>query len=181
MSDVPKESRSAWLDSFRLWGPCSLIGIGTAIAAFAADQIHKYWMMDIYGIAERGRVTVTSFFDLVMIWNHGISYGLLQQDSTAGRVLLMAVSLVAVAALYLWMSNATSRLVSISLGLIMGGALGNLADRVVHGAVADFFSFHYSGFYWYVFNIADAAITIGVIGLVIDWVFPSHTKVPKGV
>ncbi|HKJ62117.1 MAG TPA: signal peptidase II, partial [Hyphomicrobiales bacterium] len=68
-----------------------------------------------------------------------------------------------------------------SIGLITGGALGNLIDRTVHGAVADFFSFHYAGYYWYVFNIADVAITFGVLGLLIDWIAPGHTKVSKSV
>src|SRR4030042_985008 len=92
----------------------------------------------------------------------------------------VAVALLAVAAgalLVLWMSNAASRLVAISLGLIVGGALGNIADRIMHGAVADFFSFHYAGYYWYVFNIADVAITAGVIGLIIDWLItPSPSE-----
>ncbi|MGB0087113.1 MAG: signal peptidase II [Rhodomicrobiaceae bacterium] len=181
MSDVPKDSRSAWPDGIWPWGRYSLLGIGVAIATFAADQIHKYWMIEIYRIGERGRVTVTSFFDLVMLWNRGISYGLLPQHSDAGRILLVVLALLAVFALLLWMGNTTARLVSISLGLIIGGALGNLADRLIYGAVADFFSFHYAGFYWYVFNIADVAITAGVIGLVLDWLRPSHTNVPKSV
>ena len=134
-------------------------------------------MIETYRIAERGRVEITPFFDLVMIWNRGISYGLLQQDSITGRLLLMVFSITAVTVLYLWMSNAASRLVAISLGLIVGGALGNIADRIMHGAVADFFSFHYAGNYWYVFNIADVAITVGVIGLIIDWLItPSPSQ-----
>jgi signal peptidase II len=138
-------------------------------------------MIEIYRITESDRVTVTSFFDLVLLWNRGISYGLLPQNSMTGRLLLMGLAMMAVIALLVWMGGTASRLVSVSLGLIIGGALGNLADRFVYGAVADFFSFHYAGFYWYVFNIADVAITAGVVGLVLDWLHPSHTNVPKGV
>lgn len=138
-------------------------------------------MLEIYGIAERGRVAVTTFLDLVMVWNPGISYGLLPQDGGLGQVALIVFSAVAVVALFLWMSNAASRLVAISLSLIVGGAIGNMIDRIVYGAVADFFSFHYAGFYWYVFNIADVAITVGVLGLILDWLWPSHTKVPKSI
>ena len=84
-------------------------------------------------------------------------------------MVLISFSLAMVAALTLWMINAASRLSAFSLGLIVGGALGNAADRAVHGAVADFFSFHYAGYHWYIFNIADVAITAGVIGLLLDW------------
>jgi signal peptidase II len=179
------EKRSGALGGIRFWGPYNGLGLGVALIAFASDQLHKYWMLEIYRIAERGRVSVTSYLDLVMAWNPGISYGLLPQNSDGGRLALVGFSAVAVAALYLWMSNAGSRLVSLSVGLIIGGALGNLLDRLVHGAVADFFSFHYAGFYWYIFNIADVAITAGVIGLILDWLLdwlrPSHTKVPKSV
>jgi signal peptidase II len=171
----------ASIGAIRFWGHHTALGLAIAALALLADQLNKYWMMEIYGIAERGRVAVTSFFDLVMIWNPGISYGLLPQDSDTGRIVLIAISTAAVGALFLWMSNAASRLVAVSLGLILGGALGNLIDRLAHGAVADFFSFHYAGYYWYVFNLADVAITVGVIGLVLDWLLPSHTKVPKGV
>ena len=163
------------------WGPYNRLGLIVAFTALAADQIHKYWMMEIYRIAEKGRVAVTPFLDLVMVWNPGISYGLLPQDGALGRLLLIGFSVIAVVALFLWMSNSVSRLVAVSLGLIIGGAIGNLIDRTVYGAVADFFSFHFEGFYWYVFNIADVAITVGVMGLVLDWLRPSHTKVPNGV
>ena len=107
--------------------------------------------------------------------------GSCSRTALTGRLLLMVFSVTAVTVLYLWMSNAASRLVAISLGLIVGGALGNIADRVMHGAVADFFSFHYAGYYWYVFNIADVAITAGVIGLIIDWLItPSPPRAAAG-
>lgn len=169
MSRTESETEQGRFGKLRLWGRFSLLGLTVAILAFAADQAHKYWMIDIYRVAERGRVGITPFFDLVMTWNHGISYGLLQQDGMAGRLLLTAFSVTAVTVLALWMSNSASKLVAVSLGFIIGGALGNIADRLMHGAVADFFSFHYAGYYWYIFNIADVAITAGVIGLIIDW------------
>jgi signal peptidase II len=155
---------------FRLWGPASGLGLFTAVAAFALDQAHKYWMLEVYRIAERGRVEITSFFDLVMAWNKGVSYGLFAQHSSAGRFILIAISLAAVIGLFIWMANSFTRLAGLPLGLIIGGALGNLMDRIVHGAVADFFHFHYAGYSWYVFNIADVAIVAGVIGLLLDWI-----------
>jgi signal peptidase II len=179
MSRTEMETEQGRFGNLRLWGRYSGLGLAVALVALAADQAHKYWMLHIYRIAERGRIEITPFFDLVMTWNHGISYGLLQQDSTLGRLALMVFSVAAVAVLFLWMSNAASRLVAISLGFVIGGALGNITDRVIHGAVADFFSFHYAGYYWYVFNVADVAITAGVIGLILDWMIaPSPAKDP---
>jgi signal peptidase II len=164
-SEADMTSQARW----RLWGPASGIGVAAAVLAYAADQAHKYWMLDIYRIGERGRVAVTSWFDLVMAWNKGVSYGLFAQHSTTGRLVLIGVSLVAVTGLLIWMANSLTRLAGLSLGLIIGGALGNLTDRIVHGAVADFFHFHYAGFSWYIFNVADVAIVAGVIGLMLDW------------
>jgi signal peptidase II len=176
MSRTEVETEQGRFGNLRLWGRFSPFGLAVAVVALAADQAHKYWMLQIYRIAERGRTEIAPFFDLVMTWNHGISYGLLQQDSTFGRLALMVFSVVAVAVLFLWMSNAASRLVAISLGLIIGGALGNITDRIMHGAVADFFSFHYAGYYWYVFNVADVAIGAGVIGLILDWMIAPAPK-----
>lgn len=181
MSAASEQNQAESAGGFHYWSGYSRMGLTAAFFALLIDQIHKYWMIEIYSIAERGRVAVTSFFDLIMIWNPGISYGLLPQESAAGRIGLMAVSLAAISALFLWMSNAGSRLAAVSLGLIIGGAIGNLIDRLIYGAVADFFSFHFAGFYWYVFNLADVAIAAGVVGLILDWILPSHTKVPKRV
>ena len=156
---------------FRFWGPASSFGLLAALLAFVFDQAHKYWMLDVYRIGERGRVEITPFFDLVMAWNKGVSYGLFPQQGSAGRFVLIAVSLIAVASLLMWMANSMTRFAALSLGLIIGGALGNLTDRLIYGAVADFFHFHYGDFSWYIFNIADVAITVGVIGLILDWIW----------
>jgi signal peptidase II len=160
---------------FRLWGPASGLGLATAVLAFALDQAHKYWMLEVYRIGERGRVEIAPFFDLVMAWNKGVSYGLFAQHNTTGWLILIALSVAAVIGLLMWIANAGGRLPAIALGMIVGGALGNLTDRVVHGAVADFFHFHYAGFSWYVFNIADVAICAGVAGLLLDWLFSSRS------
>ncbi len=159
---------------FRLWGPASSLGLVAALLAFALDQAHKYWMLEVYRIGERGRVEITPFFDLVMAWNKGVSYGLFAQHNTTGWLVLIGLSLAAVTGLLIWMANSGGRFPAVALGLIVGGALGNIADRLVHGAVADFFHFHYAGFSWYVFNIADVAICVGVTGLILDWLFSSR-------
>lgn len=147
------------------------IGVVALLVAFLADQLHKYWMLEVYGITEGSRIAVTPFLDLTLVWNKGISYGLFRQEDPTGRYILIGFALVAAVFLAAWMVNASSRLVAISLGLIVGGALGNVADRLFRAekAVADFFSFHYGDFYWYVFNIADVAITVGVLVLLLDW------------
>lgn len=162
-----------------IWGRLSGFGLMIAALAFVADQTHKYWMIHIFNIAGRGRVQVTPFLDLVMVWNPGVSYGLFPQNDAAGRLLLIAIGIAAAIALCLWLAQLTSAWTAASVGLIAGGALGNTVDRIVYGAVADFFSLHVSGFYWYVFNVADVAIVAGVIGLLGETVFGSHKNVAK--
>jgi signal peptidase II len=161
----------------RFWNPVSaLFGFLTALSAFALDQVYKYWMIEIYMIGARGRVEITSYFDLVLSWNHGISYGLFQQHSTLGKALLIGFALVAVTVLSIWMVREQSRLTAASIGFIIGGALGNVADRFIHGAVADFFLLHYGEHEWYIFNIADVAIGVGVAGLLFSWFILSRRK-----
>ena len=152
-----------------LWGPYSRLALLVVLATFAIDQAHKYWMLYVYGIAGKGRVAVTPFLDLVFVKNTGISYSLFDQDSQAGQNMLAAFAVLASAAMWAWLARSdTSRLMAWSLALIIGGALGNALDRVLIGGVADFFSAHAWGFYWYVFNIADVAIVAGVAGLLYD-------------
>ena len=156
------------LPRHRLWGPLSLFGLGIAALVLLADQAHKAWMLYIYDIGAKGTVKLTSFLDLVLVWNEGISYGLLQQHNTIGRFGLILFALGVSVGLTLWLARITSKLVAASIGLIIGGAIGNAIDRIVYGAVADFFSFHAAGFEWYVFNIADTAIVAGVVGLLYE-------------
>src|SRR5262245_31678379 len=124
-----------------VWGPYSRLGLAVFLATAVLDQAHKWWMLAVYGIAERGRVTLTPFLDLVFVKNIGISYSLFDQDSYAGQLMLAAFGVAATAGLWVWLARgATGRLLAVSLGLIMGGAIGNAIDRVVLGGVADFFS-----------------------------------------
>lgn len=143
-------------------------GILAALVTLLLDQASKLWVYYVFDIAARGTVEVTSFFNIVLVWNRGVSYGLLQQDSEWGRWLLVGVSVVAAVVLAVWAWRAKTILVGVSLGLILGGAVGNAIDRSVYGAVLDFLHFHVAGFSWYVFNIADAAIVVGVVGLIYD-------------
>jgi signal peptidase II len=163
----------------RFWGPLSAFGLSLGALTAIADQASKWWMLKIFDIEARGQVAVTPFLDLVMVWNRGISYGLFQQGGTLGQILLAALAVAAVFGLTLWLARMSSVIGAAGAGLVMGGAVGNAIDRVVHGAVADFFSFHAGDFYWYVFNVADAAIVAGVAGLMYDSIFNSHKKVSK--
>jgi signal peptidase II len=160
-----------------LWGPASSLGLKVLVATFLVDQAHKWWMLHVYKIGERGRVTVTPFLDLVLVINKGVSYGLL---SGTGPWLLTGFALLVSGAIWIWLSQAgTGRVLAISLALIIGGALANALDRVLLGGVADFFSLHAFGFYWYVFNIADVAIVAGVAGLLYDAVWSSRNDASK--
>ena len=132
----------------------------------------KVWLLEGFDLANRGIVHLTSFLDFVLTWNTGISYGLFPQESDFGRYVLLAVKAGAVLVLWIWLARAESRLTALALGLIIGGALGNAIDRVAYGAVMDFVLFHITtpslSFTWYVFNLADAAIVAGVIGLLYE-------------
>lgn len=160
-----------------------LLGFSVALATLAADQASKLLLLFGFGFAEMlpgERVVVLPFFNLVMVWNRGISFGLIPAEGLWGTVALGLFALAAVAALGWWLWRAEKPFVAIPIGLVIGGALGNLVDRVVYGAVADFFHFHAFGYDWYVFNVADAAITVGVAALLYDAVFRGDGQTRRG-
>jgi len=154
------------------WGPLARLGLITAAATAVLDQALKLWLLFAFDLPSRGIVRLTPFLDLVLIWNKGISYGLFQQDGPLGRWVLLALTAGAVTLLWIWLAKSTSRLMVVSLALIIGGAVGNAVDRLAYGAVADFVLLHLTtasfSFKWYVFNLADAAIVAGVAGLLYD-------------
>lgn len=156
----------------RFDGRAVAVGLGAAALVAVLDQASKLWLLHAFDLESRGRVKVMPLFDLVLTWNRGISYGLFQQDSELGQWVLLAVQASAVALLGYWLLRTRSRLTAITLGLIVGGALGNGIDRMLYGAVVDFVLFHVplagSEFRWYVFNLADTAIVAGVIGLLYE-------------
>ena len=147
-------------------------GIIVAIATLLIDQASKLWLLRVFDLGHRGRVQITSFFDLELAWNIGISFGWLQNDNQIVQFGLMAVKALAVVALAIWMARSRSLLAIIALGFIIGGAIGNAIDRLAYGAVVDFALFHVviggNPYYWYVFNLADSAIVAGVIALLYD-------------
>ncbi len=140
------------------------IGLLAALAALILDQANKIWLIDFYGIAQHQPVRLTPFFDVVFAKNPGISYSLLSAKTAAGRFALIAGAMVVTALLVFWLWRSRTVLTALGLGLIIGGALGNNGcDRFFYGYVADFYHFHIGDFSWYVFNLADVAITFGVM------------------
>jgi signal peptidase II len=144
------------------------------LAAAAIDQATK--VMVIYGLqlGPGSSLRLTPFLDLVLAWNKGISYSLFQQETAFGQWALIIFKAVAIALLWLWLARAGARLTAVALGLIVGGAIGNLLDPFLyrHQGVADFILFHVTTetihFNWYIFNLADSAIVAGVAGLLYD-------------
>ena len=147
-------------------------GVIAAIVTLALDQASKLWLLYVFDIGHRGTVKVTPFFDLVLAWNIGISFGWFQNDSQAAQIALMVVKAVAVIALAIWMARSRTVMATVTLGLIIGGAIGNAIDRIAYGAVVDFALFHLriggNTYNWFVFNLADVAIVAGVAALLYD-------------
>ena len=148
----------------------SPFGVGLAVAALAvlADRLSKLWLLDGVDIARVGPVEVLPFFDLVMVWNRGVSFGMFQSGDEAGRWMLIGLALAISAVLVVWMWRADSGRLAVALGLVVGGALSNVHDRFIYGAVADFFLLHAGEWRFPAFNLADSAITVGVALLLLD-------------
>jgi signal peptidase II len=150
-------------------------GLIAAVAALVIDQAAKLWLLHGFDIASRGAVAVTPFFDLVLAWNTGISYGWFQNEGPVGQAVLVGLKAAAVVILAIWMARSRARIATIGLGLIIGGAIGNAIDRLLYGAVVDYALFHVQiggeMRSWYVFNLADVAIVAGVAGLLYDSFF----------
>jgi signal peptidase II len=147
-------------------------GILAAVVALVLDQASKLWLLYVFDLGRRGVVKVTPFFDLVLAWNVGISFGWFQNDGWIAQAILTLVKAAAVIALAVWMVWSRTLLATIALGMIIGGAIGNAIDRFAYGAVVDFALFHIeiagNTYNWYVFNIADVAIVAGVAALLYD-------------
>ena len=133
------------------------------MVTFFIDRISKNEILSIFEENNLEKIFINPFLDLFLVFNTGISYGLLGGESSFQKWLLIIVSVSIVAFLLLWVKDSTSRLVNISISFITGGALGNILDRILYGGVIDFISLHAYGYYWYIFNIADVFIVFGVI------------------
>jgi signal peptidase II len=138
-----------------------------ALAVIAADQAVKYWILHVFNLPLRLSVPVAGPFSLTMVMNQGVSFGLFRAEQDLMRWLLVVFSLGVAAVLVVWARRVERSLLGVALGLIIGGAVGNAIDRIRFGAVVDFLDFSQMMFPW-VFNVADAGITIGVVLLLLD-------------
>jgi signal peptidase II len=144
------------------------LGLIVSLGTLAADQANKLWLIFVFGIEAHQPLRLTSFFDIVYAKNPGISYSLLPAKTWGERFGLLLFIFASTALLALWLWRSGTRIAALGLGLIIGGALGNLFDRLAYGFVADFYHFHLGSFSWYVFNIADVAIVLGAGLLIYD-------------
>jgi signal peptidase II len=141
-------------------------GLGVALTVVVVDQLTKAIVL---GTFETGQgVAVTPFLNLVLVWNRGVSFGMFASGGAFAPWLLSGLALAVVIGLVAWLRRTDQWLTALGLGLVIGGALGNVVDRLRYGAVVDFLDFHAAGYHWPAFNVADAAICIGAAVIVVD-------------
>ncbi|MSP01583.1 MAG: signal peptidase II [Acetobacteraceae bacterium] len=152
-----------------------------AIAAFvvlAADQGSKYWVLNILDLPDLRQVEILPVLNLTMVWNQGVTFGLLNGLGSWSHLALAGLALAVVVMLCFWLRKAETAPAAIAIGAIAGGAVGNVIDRLRHGAVVDFIHAHLGEWSWYVFNVADAAIVCGVAVLILESQFRRRPKQP---
>lgn len=141
-----------------------------AVICLLIDQLHKFYMLEIYQIDKKNFVEITDFFNLVMVWNRGISFGMFHGADNSNYFFMGFTTLIVILLFY-FIKKAGNKYEVIAFGMIIGGALGNLVDRIIRGAVADFFDFHIAGNHWPAFNIADSCVFCGAALLIITTIF----------
>jgi signal peptidase II len=148
------------------------LGMVAALVVLVADQASKWWILNVLDLPDLRQVVLLPVLNLTMVWNHGVTFGLLNGLGDWGHVILAAVALGVVVALGFWLRRAESRMMAAAIGSIAGGAVGNVIDRVRFGGVVDFIHAHidtpWGDLSWYVFNVADAAIVCGVGALILE-------------
>lgn len=149
------------------------LSLACGVLAFAADRLHKYVQVDLMHWPEGYFRPLTPFFDVGLVFNPGISYGLLDSMPLWAIAILVAVAL---CALVVWWVRSSAALIRVGLAFCIGGAASNALDRMIYGSVADFFHFHIGEWSFYIFNIADAAITLGVGLLLLDLLGVGHSR-----
>lgn len=154
------------------------VGAGLIAAALVlvADQASKWAILSVLELPRTGQIVLAPVLNLTMVWNHGVTFGLLTGVGIWAHWLLAGVALAVVGALAVWLFRAENRMVAIALGAIAGGAVGNVIDRVRFGAVVDFIDAHLGAWHWYVFNVGDAAIVCGVVALLIESQWPRRAR-----
>ena len=151
------------------------IGLAVAALLLAADQASKWWVLESLRLPELRHVPLVAAgpfgIDLSMVWNRGVTFGLLSGDGPWNHVVLALLAASIALFLVRWLARAETRLVAVALGAVIGGAVGNVADRLRFGAVVDFVDAYAWDWHWYVFNVADAGIVCGVAALIADALF----------
>jgi lipoprotein signal peptidase len=151
------------------------IGLAVAALLLAADQASKWWILEVLRLPELGHVPLWSLgpfgLDLSMVWNRGVTFGLLSGEGPWNHLILALLAAGIAVFLVRWLARAETRWVAVALGLVIGGAIGNVLDRLRFGAVVDFVDAYAWGWHWYVFNLADAGIVCGVAALLADALF----------
>ena len=153
-----------------------LVAYLLAIVVIGLDQASKHWILDVFDLPLKTTVPVAGPFHLTMVWNRGVSFGLFDSGSPWGPMLLAGLALLIIVVLIVWLARAGSRLSAVAIGMVLGGAVGNVIDRIRYGAVVDFLDFHALGYHWPAFNVADSAISIGVGLLLYDGLFENRRK-----
>jgi lipoprotein signal peptidase len=148
------------------------LGLVVALLLLLADQASKWWILHGLDLPTLRNVPVFSAgpfgLDLTMVWNYGVTFGLLSGQGPLNHIILALVAAAIAGFLLRWLLRAETRMVAMALGAVIGGAIGNVIDRLRFGAVVDFLRAHAWGWDWYVFNIADAGIVCGVVALLAD-------------
>jgi signal peptidase II len=142
-----------------------ITGFVAALFVLIADQLSK--MMALQAMNGQSH-EVLPFFNLVLVWNRGVSFGMFNHGDPLPPLVFVAVSMAIACGFAVWLWRAENRMIALGLGLVIGGAIGNVIDRLVHGAVVDFLDFHLGDLHWPAFNIADSGIVIGIALVVID-------------
>jgi signal peptidase II len=145
------------------------LGFAVALLVIVLDQASKAWILGFFSERSGEPVAVlTSFFNFVLTGNRGMSFGLFNTNATMNTAVFTVLAAVIVIALMVWLRRAHNAVIRVAIGMIIGGAIGNVIDRLTRGAVVDFLDFHIGTWHWYAFNLADAAICLGVIALLLD-------------
>jgi len=152
------------------------LGLLIAIIIFIADQATKWGTFHVLLQRDIPFIEVTSFFNLVVVHNTGVSFGMLN-DLAYGKWILSGITLAIVTLLLHWLFKSKHGMIATALGLVIGGAIGNLVDRIRVGYVADFLDFHIANYHWPAFNLADSAICIGIVLLLLEeWLIKKDEK-----
>ncbi len=152
-------------------------GILCAGAVLAADLMTKDYFQSLLFSPPR-QIAITPFFNLTPVWNKGVSFGLFADSSVASAYFLAGLAAFISAIVIVWLWRAADRITAVGCGMILGGGIGNIYDRIKFGAVRDFFDFYIGNYHWPAFNIADSAVVCGVLFLLFSTAKPS-VKLPS--